>query len=81
MQAMSPELNSTFKRAFKRRHYPIDVILLCARWYVAYLGFKDFHCARILLGGIEMMHMIVKGQMKGNRLDQTPAEQFYSLIT
>ncbi len=33
---MSPELNSTFKRAFKRLHYPIDVILLCVRWYVVY---------------------------------------------
>ena len=29
------------------------------------LGFKNFRCARILLGGIEMMHMIRKGQMQG----------------
>jgi putative transposase len=41
------------------------------------LGFKTFRCARILLGGIELMHMIKKGQMKGS--SQTPAEQFYSL--
>jgi len=27
------------------------------------LGFKDFRCARILLGGVELMHMISKGQM------------------
>jgi transposase-like protein len=33
---MGPELNSTFKRVFKRLHYPIDVMLLCVRWYVAY---------------------------------------------
>jgi hypothetical protein len=29
------------------------------------------------LGGIELMHMIKKGQMKGT--GQTAAEQFYSL--
>ncbi|OXC77958.1 Mobile element protein [Caballeronia sordidicola] len=28
------------------------------------LGFKDFRCARIILSGIEVMHMIRKGQMK-----------------
>ena len=28
------------------------------------LGFKKFGCARILLSGIELMHMINKGQMK-----------------
>src|SRR6266702_3842558 len=28
------------------------------------LGFKDFHCARVILSGIEVMHMIKKGQMK-----------------
>jgi putative transposase len=38
-------------RAIKRRTRPM-------------LGFKNFRCARILLGGIEFMHMIVKGQMK-----------------
>ncbi|OJA90456.1 transposase [Burkholderia ubonensis] len=53
-------------RAIKRRTRPM-------------MGFKDFHCARILLGGIEMMHMIAKGQMKAVRKNQTAAEQFYSL--
>jgi transposase-like protein len=43
------------------------------------LGFKKFRCARILLGGIEVMHMIVKGQMDDGGIDQTPAVQFYSL--
>jgi hypothetical protein len=46
------------------------------------LGFKNFRCVRILLGGIECMHMIAKGQMKcapGTR--QSTADQFYSLIT
>ncbi|MGF6303799.1 hypothetical protein OKW42_007152 [Paraburkholderia sp. WC7.3d] len=28
------------------------------------LGLKNFRCARILLGGIEIMHTIKKGQMK-----------------
>ncbi|MGF6852938.1 IS6 family transposase [Paraburkholderia sp. CI3] len=53
-------------RAIKRHTRPI-------------LGFKDFRCARILLSGIEVMHMIAKGQMKNCGIGQTPAEQFYSL--
>jgi putative transposase len=53
-------------RAIKRRTRPM-------------LGFKTFRCARILLGGIELMHMIVKGQMQNSGSGQTPAEQFYSL--
>ena len=27
----------------------------------AMLGFKDFHCARVILSGVELMHMIKKG--------------------
>jgi putative transposase len=53
-------------RAIKRRTRPM-------------LGFKDFRCARILLSGIELMHMIRKGQMKNGSRGQTPAQQFYSL--
>jgi putative transposase len=45
------------------------------------LGFKNFRCARIILGGIEFLHMIVKGQMKDGGIAQTPAQQFYSLVT
>jgi len=46
------------------------------------LGFKNFRCARILLGGIECMHMIAKGQMKcAPGTHQSPADQFYSLAT
>src|SRR5258708_10686574 len=41
-------------RAIKRRTRPM-------------LGFQHFRCARILLGGIECMHMIAKGQMKRAR--------------
>ncbi|WP_418304019.1 IS6 family transposase [Pandoraea faecigallinarum] len=54
-------------RAIKRRVRPM-------------LGFQNFRCARIVLGGIETMHLIRKGQMlapKGTRA--SPAEQFYAL--
>ena len=53
-------------RAIKRRTRPM-------------FGFKDLRCARILLSGIELMHMIRKGQMKNGGKGQTPAKQFYSL--
>src|SRR6201996_2618480 len=44
------------------------------------LGFKSFWCARTLLGGIETMHMIQKGQLAGpNGTLASAAEQFYSL--
>jgi hypothetical protein len=39
------------------------------------LGFMTFRCARILLGGIELMHMIAKGQMKDSGSGQTRAEK------
>src|SRR5215469_13135141 len=54
-------------RAIKRRVRPM-------------LGFKDFRCARIILSGIEVMHMIRKRQMKGDN-SRSAAEQFYSLVT
>ena len=45
------------------------------------LNFKSFRAARNVLAGIELMHMIRKGQMKsgpeGHVLSK--AEQFYSL--
>ena len=44
------------------------------------LGFKTFRCARIIIAGIETMHMIRKGQLDDIK-DQTSsaANQFYSL--
>ena len=44
------------------------------------LGFKSFGCARILIAGIEVMHMIKKGQL-GEVKDQASSapNQFYSL--
>ncbi|MFX1764173.1 IS6 family transposase [Paraburkholderia sp. A1RI-2L] len=54
-------------RAIKRRSRPM-------------LGFKDFRCACILLSGIEIMHMIAKGQMiDAGKLKPSAARQFYSL--
>jgi len=54
-------------RAIKRRTRPM-------------LGFKNFRCARILLAGIELMHMIAKGQMKCARgTHLSAADQFYNL--
>ncbi|WP_121325140.1 IS6 family transposase [Paraburkholderia sp. RAU2J] len=44
------------------------------------MGFKDFRCARVILSGIEMMHMVRKGQMKDAGIQRTVAEQFYSLV-
>ncbi|MGF6735709.1 transposase-like protein [Paraburkholderia youngii] len=44
------------------------------------MGFKDFRCARIILSGIEVMHMIRKGQLNNGGGTRTVAEQFYSLV-
>jgi putative transposase len=56
-------------RAVKRRTRPM-------------LGFKTFRCARILLGSIELMHMITKRQMKCARGTPPSApDQFYKLAT
>jgi transposase-like protein len=45
------------------------------------MGFKDFRCARIILSGIEVMHMIRKGQMKTTKgTSPSAAKQFYSLV-
>jgi transposase-like protein len=42
------------------------------------LGFKSFCSAAITIAGIEIMHMIRKGQMR-SRAMLRPEEQFYSL--
>jgi hypothetical protein len=44
------------------------------------MGFKSLRCARIILSGIEVMHMIRKRQMKHDGETRTAAEKFYSLI-
>ena len=44
------------------------------------LGFKTFRCARILLAGIEVMHMIRKGQFGASKdRASSAANPFYSL--
>jgi putative transposase len=43
------------------------------------LGFKSFWSAAKTLAGIEVMHMIRKGQLFARGGDVTPAAQFYSL--
>jgi transposase-like protein len=43
------------------------------------MGFKDFHCARVILSGIEIVHMIRKGQMCNDGVVSTAADQFCSL--
>jgi len=53
-------------RAIKRRIRPM-------------LGFKKFNCDRVILIGIELMHMINKEHLKIYKLGRTPAQQFYSL--
>jgi len=46
------------------------------------LGFKDFDCARVILSGIEVMHMIKKGQMKDfGKVPLSAAQQFYLLVS
>ncbi len=46
------------------------------------LGFKDFNCARVILNGIELLHMVKKGQLQcsGNS-PLSAAQQFYSLVS
>ncbi len=44
------------------------------------MGFKSFACARILIAGIETMHMIRKGQLEPlKEQDSSAADQFYLL--
>jgi len=40
------------------------------------MGLKDCRCARILLGGIEVMHMIAKDQMQADRKNRHPPRNF-----
>ena len=43
------------------------------------LGFKSFRAARAILAGIELMHMIRKGQFMLEGEDRSFADQFYAL--
>ena len=44
------------------------------------MGFKSFASAQVTLGGIEVMHMIRKGQMRQEfSKNLSPFERFYTL--
>jgi transposase-like protein len=44
------------------------------------LGFKSFEAAQSTLAGIELMHMLQKGQLEdGMEQGRSAAEQFYAL--
>ena len=44
------------------------------------LGFKSFHAAKSVLAGIELMHMIRKGQLNITGIEELSfADQFYAL--
>jgi putative transposase len=45
------------------------------------LGFKSFDAAQCTLAGVELMHMLKKGQLARDEGEEglTPAEQFYAL--
>jgi hypothetical protein len=45
------------------------------------LGFKSVEAAQYILAGVELMHMLKKGQLlvKEGEMGLTPAEQFYAL--
>lgn len=58
-----------------RNHFPLRPKLLLRAI------FKDFRCACIILAGIELMHMIGKGQMHDDGFAKTAVERFNSLIT
>jgi putative transposase len=46
------------------------------------LGFNDFNCARVILSGIELMHMIKKRQVKcSGRNSLAASQKFYSLVS
>jgi len=65
-----------------RIHGTIQVpkICGCSRLTNPMLGFKSFQSAKNILSGIELMHMIRKGQMMMEEADKMSyAEQFYAL--
>ncbi|MCF9047472.1 IS6 family transposase [Acinetobacter nectaris] len=45
------------------------------------LGFKSFRCAKIILSGIEWMHMLRKGQLNTSKDEITSIGLFYLLMT
>ena len=53
-------LNPAVARVLKRLHYPIDVILMCVRWYVAYgLSLRNLETEMMSERGIEVDHSML----------------------
>ena len=69
-------------KVLKRLHYPLDVMLLCVRWYVAYsLSLRDLE-AMMAERAIGVDHMIKNGQMKDfGKVPLSAAQLFYSLVS
>ena len=76
------------RKAIKRMYHPLkyfDNIVeqdhrAIKRVVRPMLGFKTFRCARVLIAGIETMHMIRKGQLVAHEGQAScAASQFYSL--
>ena len=74
----------------KGMRFPIEVILVCICWYAAYplscrhleemMEERGVSVEHSILTGIELMHMICKGQMMMEGADKMSfAEQFYAL--
>lgn len=36
MQTDQKTMDETLRRIFKRLHFPVEIMLACVRWYVAY---------------------------------------------
>ena len=62
----------------KGMRFPKGIILVCIRWYAAYaLSYRNLE---EMLAGIELMHMIRKGQMiTADENHLSFANQFYAL--
>jgi len=45
------------------------------------LGFKSFRCARAIIAGIDLMHMIRKGQLKTHISQAASAVEHFDSLT
>ena len=81
---MSVEADSGLPIELRQSRYPNNIVeqdhRAIKRVVRPTMGFKSFACARILIAGIEVMHMIRKDQLADNK-DQasSSATKFYSL--
>src|SRR5260370_36703691 len=76
---MKQSVNPAVARVLKRLHYPLDVILMCVRWYVAYpLSLR--HLEEIMAErGISVDHSI--GTPMGNQAVACAGESVPALQT